>query len=420
MYPPPRPTTFGATNTAQPASNYSSSTGRRNTLHYHNIPSSHVEAQIATLPPPKSQTLAHLAAQAPEATIAARRVSTASSLAGTSEARGLYVGGPIRHTGPAKSDGSIEESKKTSAQMIGYENEGVEFDRRHWETRGDAVLGGATYYDQGWRGTPNHYSNKSSPEVRRTWKTDLSKVREFGQPIPVPRSVPVTAPSEGDEESGNEGGEMLNCVVTPGDMDWVADDDDEGEEGEGEVEDGELFISSPSAASHITPPTPPSSDNEHDDTAGTESLTTDSTISSLGYTDSDEDDDGEPYTGRMGGLNASAGILGAQIRSIARVLNFIARASAAGIDTSSFESLAAVSAEEWEKLKETEKEMSKREVGEKALAMVETLLGLSVEELCVLSERAAGMREELQRLGIDVGESMEVDYIFDGCLSFVF
>ncbi|KAI8630605.1 hypothetical protein F5Y19DRAFT_428325 [Xylariaceae sp. FL1651] len=93
-------------------------------------------------------------------------------------------------------------------------------------------------------------------------------------------------------------------------------------------------------------------------------------------------------------------VLRTHLRNVARMLNFMARAKANGIDVSDVHALASVSAKRWRAVNPT---ASYKTAEENAEFMVEKLLELSVWELCVLAERAAVLRGELERLGVVIG-----------------
>ncbi|KAI1436312.1 hypothetical protein GGR50DRAFT_239704 [Xylaria sp. CBS 124048] len=80
--------------------------------------------------------------------------------------------------------------------------------------------------------------------------------------------------------------------------------------------------------------------------------------------------------------------------NIARTLNFMVRAATCGIDTSNFDALALVSAEQWAEVGDV------KTPDEAAAMVVETLLGLPLADINLLADKAAKLREELGVLGV--------------------
>ncbi|KAI1276017.1 hypothetical protein F5Y07DRAFT_399790 [Xylaria sp. FL0933] len=97
------------------------------------------------------------------------------------------------------------------------------------------------------------------------------------------------------------------------------------------------------------------------------------------------------------GDNLGDGPFTAPLRHIARMLNFMARAQASGIEIPDFadlDTLAAVSREQWEELADAPDDAAE--------IVAEELLNMSFLDICLLSERAYVLRADLLRLGVHI------------------
>ncbi|KAI0478048.1 hypothetical protein F4859DRAFT_478483 [Xylaria cf. heliscus] len=85
-------------------------------------------------------------------------------------------------------------------------------------------------------------------------------------------------------------------------------------------------------------------------------------------------------------------LLSGHLRTIARALNFIVRARESGVKVGDFESLAAVKPETWAALTDAPDYAAE--------VVVKNLLELSMGEICLLSDQATALRNEMGALGV--------------------